>query len=187
LKQLSAAALVFSILLLVGGCVPTPNTADLDRDISLTQSKVEASRAEQAAYSGGAIHALIGMRLQYQEVTLALLELKRQSVINFVELSLNVDGAQPLLNDASVSPALLADIAETEQELVLSETEASKYSGGLIHSVKLMEVATHKSTLASLNMRRLMQRWGIPPLESINPISAGIDQEEIEYFDDEAL
>ena len=187
MKQLNAAALLLSILLLQCGCVPTPDTTDLDRDILLTASKVEASSAEQAKYSGGAIHALIGMRLQYQEVTLALLELKKQSVINFVELSLNLDGAQPLLNDANVSPALLADIEETDQELILAEVEASRYSGGLIHSMKLMEVASHKSALAGLNMRRLMQKWGIPPLGSIDSTAAGSDQQEIEYFDEEAL
>ena len=127
------------------------------------------------------------MRLQYQEVTLALLELKRQSLINFVELSLNIEGAQPSLNDAEVSPALLADIEETQQKLTLAETEAARYSGGLIHSMKLVEAATHGSALASLNMRRLMQKWGIPPLESIDSTTAGSDQQEIEYFDDEAL
>ena len=115
------------------------------------------------------------------------MELKKQSVINFVELSLNLDGAQPLLNDANVSPALLADIKETEQELILAEVEASRYSGGLIHSMKLMEVASHKSALAGLNMRRLMLKWGIPPLGSIDSTAAGSDQQEIEYFDEEAL
>ena len=187
MKLLPRAVFIFGAALVTAGCVPPPDTSILDSDIASTKSKIEASAAEQANYKGGAIHALIGMRLQYQEVTLALLELKKQSLINFVELDLNLDGAQPLVTDGEVSPALLADIEETEQELIKAEAEASRYRGGLIHSMKLMEVATHKSALASLNMRLLMQKWGIPPLEGADSMAAGSSQEEIEYFDDEAL
>ena len=147
-----------SHLFAIGG----PSTADLDSDISSIKKSIKFSTLEASKYSGGTILSLIKMRVEIENNTLAMLEQKKFSFIRFIDLKYTIDGRpQSKITDSELK-SLSNDIKILENEIIEQIKEASRYSGGLILMLRLSEIGTSRITLATLKMRLLTARHGIP-------------------------
>lgn len=139
-----------------------PSTDVLDSDISSIKKKIKLSTSEANKYSGGAILSLIKMRIEIENNTLAMLEQKKSSLIRFIDLEYTIDGrSQRKITDSELK-SLSDDIKSLENEIFEQEKEASRYSGGIILMMKLSAIETSRMTLATLKMRLLTARHGIP-------------------------
>lgn len=170
----------------LSGCfAQPPDTRDLDAAIQSLQDLKDKATAKANQYSGGAINTIIDLELAYLNTSIAMLQMKKNSLVNFIELDINVDAN----SDSSAKPVALeeltSDIEKVERSRAAAQSQADTYSGGLLRTVKLMEVATHDATLASLNMKMLAAKWQIPGLKPGE--SQSTDAKDESRFDDEAL
>jgi hypothetical protein len=172
--------------LVLSACAPSADTSELDADIAALKDRLSETEMERSQYSGGAIVSLIETRRQYQLATLAALEMKRKSLVHFIMLEFKV--SQEVVGGAlrAAPPGLLQDIARVEREIADAEGEAERYSGGLLRALALTQVKTLQVTHAGLEMKRLNLKWGIPYFQ-VEHENSGVDREQMEYFDDEAL
>tara|TARA_B110000503_G_C6938955_1_gene326051 strand:+ start:60 stop:638 length:579 start_codon:yes stop_codon:yes gene_type:complete len=152
------------LLLIIGlvGCAETVDTTQLDEEITKVQEQLDAARGELELYNGGGIHAMTQMQVKVLETTLAMLEQKRTSWLMMVSLNYDVDNGAHCDSFLDDFDSLEADIASTAAEMDTAQSKADMYRGGLIRTMALAEVATHRMTLAVLNQRQLMAKWDIP-------------------------
>ena len=63
---------------------------------------------------------------------------------------------------------LQSEIQLMKQEIEIDKNEASKYSGGLILSMKLMTIATKEQSLAALQQKYLTVKYGLSSLPKVD-------------------
>jgi hypothetical protein len=172
--------------LVLSACAPSADTSELDADIAALKDRLSETETERSQYSGGAILSLIEARRQYQLATLAALEMKRKSLVHFITLNFKPSQEVVDVGIRAAPPELLQDIARVEREIEEAQAEADQYSGGLFRALALTQVKTLQVSHAGLEMKRLNEKWGTPFFQ-VEHESSGVDREQVEYFDDEAL
>jgi hypothetical protein len=140
------------------------STMEVDRDRSHVQALISEAEAETAKYSGGAIKALIELRLAALKNTLTMLDQKRASWVRLIDLSYTIEGGRVREASDKELNDILGELSEAERAVASSKREAAQYTGGLIHSMSLMKAATEEVTVASLRMKFYFAKYGIPIL-----------------------
>lgn len=171
------AFIIFLLIALISGCTPLPDTKALDNQISTLKLEIINTEQELAGLSEGMIQNLVRSRLEYQKTSLAVLELKRHSIINFISLDYDIEiQAADYAMDSVTLSDLTSQITILQEEIIASNQKASRYSGGLIKALALSEASTKSVSLAALEMRALHLKYGMPFLisdkkvESQNPV-----------------
>jgi hypothetical protein len=177
---LAVGALIFSLSYMS----QSPSTADLDADIAEVSRQIEEAEGELAAYAGGAIQTLISMRIEVLKTTSAMLEQKRTSLLRRIDLDYTVDGHAHAPSAETIA-ALESDLADTTREKERFQTEADRYTGGLIQTIALMNVATNEMTISQLKLSLLAERYGfvfsVPQSgQPSEPVGQNIVQDETE-------
>ncbi len=91
-----------------------------------------------------------------------MLSQKRESFIRRINLKYIVEGKEVAPASADMLDEIQKDIQETENKIEATEKEASQYSGGLIQVTLLMNAETQKMTLAALQQKYYISKYGIP-------------------------
>lgn len=141
-----------------------PNLRKLGKDIQVVSLQIEETEKENACYSGGLIKTLIMFRLQILKNTKAMLEQKKYTLIHEIPVHYTYRDEIyiPTPADSATIQIIESDIKDQQKELIKAETENAKYSGGLIKSIILSQIATIKNTIAMLEQRKLLAKHGIP-------------------------
>lgn len=141
-----------------------PNLRELESDIQVVSLQIDETEKENARYSEGLIKTLIMLRLQILKNTKAMLEQKKYTLVH--EIPVHYTYRDKIYVPAPVDSAMLEsielDIKDQQKELIKAEAENAKYSGGLIKSMILSQIATIKNTIAMLEQRKLLAKHGIP-------------------------
>lgn len=136
----------------------TSNLPQIKAELESVQRQIKEAEQEDSKYSGGLIKSLIGLRLEVLRTTAALLEQKIHALEKGARFEFVVPAAEP---DSARASEIEKDIDRLRAEIAEAESEASRYSGGLVHSMHLSRIATQKNTLAILQQRALFARHGI--------------------------
>lgn len=177
------AILLFAWVLALSACNPLPDTSELEGDIAAIELRIAEGEHCLEQGAAGLLGALKAMELRYLENTHAALELKRHSMIQFINLDFSIENDTAVPLSDSQLERLQNEISDTRAKLSAAESESARYTGGLIKSMIEVQVATHRATIAGLEMKQLLGKWGIPVLD-VQPNTGG---EEMNYADDEAL
>ncbi len=139
-----------------------PSTEELEADLTNVRRQIVEADKEASKYKGGLLLVMIRLRVETLKNTEAMLEQKRLSIVRAILLNHTIDGKpQPTVSAEELS-ALEDDIKALEAEINKQTAEAAIYSGGLIKVMKLSAIETSRVTLATLKMRYLTAKHGIP-------------------------
>lgn len=153
------------ISLLLTGCFEKKLTEDqialisnLQAELVETSESITKAEAQNAMYSGGLVKGLIAVRLEVLKTNEALL----QQRIHAIEGRAPVK-TQAFVNERNLELAeeLSKEIEQAQSELLIAESEASAYSGGLVGAMKAAAVATQQNTIAMLKQRYLSAKYGL--------------------------
>jgi hypothetical protein len=157
-----------AFVLLAGGALlfvlqSDPSTAQLDKDIAQVRQEIEATHTQSAAYTGGAIKALIDLRGRMLAVTESMLEAKRLSWLRRVDLVFTTEG-RPISVRPSVELKKMAeDIKAADTRIAEAEAKAAQFTGGLVRGLALMTAETERMTKAQLLLSYYSAKYGLAP------------------------
>ena len=131
---------------------------DLKQDLGRIRQEVEQATNDDAAYSGGLIKALIGVRLELLKTNEALVEQR----IHALEAGARITVVVNAVKTDPIRAAELAKEVETQKARVVeARTEADRYSGGLVQAMAETSVATARNTLAMLEQQYFIAKYGL--------------------------
>lgn len=168
----SIVAGVISVALLTG-CGPKDlspeqikQVEDLKVEMSKTEAEISSAKDLDKQYSGGLIKSLVRARLEVLETNKALLEQRVNAIESGAKIKIDVSGFKPNMELAS---SLEKEINTLKGQILEAKSDAEKYAGGLVLSMKLAAIATQEQTLAMLEQRYLSAKYGLPEV-GISPV-----------------
>jgi len=138
-----------------------PSTVEIDQDLAGIQREIADASAERDKYSGGVIIALIEVRSNVLKTTESMLKAKRLSWLRRVNMVFAIEGRTAEPQPQQSLDAIEKDIQESEQRIAKAESEAQRYSGGLIQGLALVNVATERVTRAQLLLAFYSAKYGL--------------------------
>lgn len=144
-----------------------PTAEDLARagaikaDITAIERQIEEARTESEKLTGGLIKVRIDARIAQMKYTIALLQ-TRQKALEVGSRPVPVEVASSAVDEGMVAK-LDKDIEEQRAKIAETEAKATQYSGGLIRAQILSTSATMSETLALLEQRRMIAKYGLAP------------------------
>lgn len=161
----SIVACVISVALLTG-CGPKDlsqeqikQVEDLKVEMSKTDVEISSAIDLDKQYSGGLIKSLVRARLEVLKTNKALLEQRVNAIESGAKIKIDVSGFKPNMELAS---SLEKEINTLKGQILEAKSDAEKYTGGLVLSMKLAAIATQEQTLAVLEQRYLFAKYGLP-------------------------
>lgn len=157
---------VASILLgssILFGCAP-PSTEDLNKDISSVKEEIVTAQNEFDKYSGGLVKALIAVRLETLNNTLAALEQKRTGINRFIHTNYTIDGKAyvPPQNKLEIIRDIDKDISAQKADLANAENEDQQYVGGLVKVLIKVRITTISNNILALESKKMYLKYDIP-------------------------
>lgn len=166
MKQLRlVGALLLVVIAFFGqGCVAelTPEqkqlVADLKQDLGRIRQEVEQATKEDAAYSGGLIKALIGVRLEILKTNAALVEQRIHALEAGSRITVVVNATK---TDPTRAAEFAKEIESQKAKVAEARAEADRYSGGLVQAMAETAVATARNSLAMLEQQYFIAKYGL--------------------------
>lgn len=137
-----------------------PSTAELDSDLAVIRSKVQAAETEASRYEGGVIKNFVELRREIDRISEAMLVQKRSSLLRRVDLRFSVNGSPLSPATGERLAEITTDISRAKSKLAEDEENAGKYSGGLLQVTALMTAAADRLTLAQLDLAYYSAKYG---------------------------
>lgn len=137
--------------------------ASLEAELAQTKQDIDAGTRSAAVYSGGLIKDLISTRLEILKTNQALLEqrilaVQSQGSVTVATVTSSID--------EGLASKLSAEIAQAKAGIASAKAEAAQYNGGLIQALKLSTIATSEQTLAMLEQKYLVAKYGLNPIRA---------------------
>ncbi|WP_288076485.1 hypothetical protein [Pseudomonas sp.] len=132
--------------------------ATLEAELANTKSEVDASSKAASAYAGGLIKSLMEVRLEILKTNQALLEQRILAVRSGGGTKIGTIATKP---DEQLAAQLATEVAQLKASIQAAQAEAARYSGGLVQAMKLATVATQEQSLAMLEQRYLVAKYGL--------------------------
>ncbi len=161
--------LIVGILLVVGAISCTPAAAQSEQQairdaIAETDKQVALAESEAAKYTGGLLKVVLDLQVQTLKQTRAMLDQRAKSWTFGIGLRYTVDGKAfvPPADAQAQLAGVDAEIAKLDAQITRQQTEAARYSGGLVQAMALTTLATSQQTMSMLQQRRLALRFGLP-------------------------
>ncbi|MEE9137705.1 MAG: hypothetical protein V3V07_04055 [candidate division NC10 bacterium] len=141
--------------------------ADLKQDLGRIRQEIEQATKDDAAYSGGLIKSLIGLRLEVLKTNAALVEQRIHALEAGSRITVVVNATKP---DPARAAELAKEIESQKAKVAEARAEADRYSGGLVQAMAETAVATARTTLAMLEQQYFIAKYGlaIPSASSEN-------------------
>jgi flagellar biosynthesis regulator FlaF len=165
MKKFFICALVFSVLALgacKGGQKNDPQTIakieELKKELEITKAEIEDAVKKDKELAGGLVKALISVRLEILKTNEALIQQRIQALESGTPIKLEVLGTTPNEQEAG---SLEKEIQAKRDELAAQKKDAARYSGGLVLAMKESAIATSENTIAMLEQRRLIAKYGL--------------------------
>jgi hypothetical protein len=164
MKRLIGSLLLILIGLSGQGCAAelTPEqkqvVAELKEDLDRIRQEIERGMKDDAAYSGGLIKTLIGMRLDVLKTNEALVEQRIHALESGARVTVVVSATNP---DPTTATELAEEIESQRAKVEEARAEADRYSGGLVQAMAETAVATNRNTLAMLEQQYLIAKYGL--------------------------
>ncbi|MCX8586089.1 hypothetical protein A9G08_10105 [Gilliamella sp. wkB195] len=169
--MLKQSIYVCLLLLFLSGCNKQLSEEDKAKvaalNIELTQLNDDIKGATESyeQYSGGLIKVLIATRLEVLKTNKNLVEQRINSIESGAAVKVETLVTNP---NPELAEHLLSEMQSIKQEIEIDKNEASKYSGGLIHSMKLLNIATKEQSLAALQQKYLTVKYGLSSLPKVD-------------------
>lgn len=133
--------------------------ADIKRDIEHINQQLAEAKLDDDKLAGGLVKAQIHLRMEIMRNTEALLEHRIKAMETGAKfVPVEVASAPP---DPVAVESLERDIAATKDKIAASKAQSDRYSGGLIKAQIDSTRATQEGTLAMLEQRQLMAKYGL--------------------------
>lgn len=132
--------------------------ADLKQDLERIHQEIEHATRDDAAYSGGLIKSLIGMRLEVLKTNEALVEQRIHALEAGARITLVVNATKP---DPTRAAELAKEIESQGAKVAEARAEADRYAGGLVQAMAETAVATNRNTLAMLEQQYFIAKYGL--------------------------
>ncbi len=166
MKQVRVVGGVFFVLIAFSGqgcnAAITPEqkrvVVDLKQDLDRIRQEIEQATRTDAMYRGGLIKTLIGMRLEVLKTNAALVEQRVHALESGARINLVVDATKP---DPEKAAELAEEIESQRGKVTEARAEADRYSGGLVQAMAAASVATNQNTLAMLEQRYFVAKYGL--------------------------
>jgi uncharacterized protein YicC (UPF0701 family) len=164
--RLLNTAILAALLFLVGviafaALESAPDTQELDTDVAAIQRMLAPVKTEADKYEGGALKTILELQLRTLEATLAMLNQKRTSVLRRIVLDYRIDGKSLRPAEKTRLDNIQAEIAQAEQRAAAAESEASRYSGGLIQTMALVTASTERTSISFLRLKYVTEKYGL--------------------------
>ncbi|BDM23649.1 hypothetical protein KMS_R34060 [Pseudomonas sp. LRP2-20] len=173
MRRVSTALLLVAIGL-TSGCFKNELSPEekalvdsLRTELKATQSELNDAKAKDATLSGGLMKALVGIRVEILGANVGLLEQRLNALESGspIKQVTQVSKAEPEL-----AKKLEAEISVANEDLAKSRADAA-VTGGLVGVMKAAGVATKEQTLAMLQQRYLVAKYGLslplPPVQAV--------------------
>jgi hypothetical protein len=131
---------------------------DLKQDLGRIRQEIEHATKDDAAYSGGLIKSLIGVRLEVLRTNEALVEQRIHAIEAGTRITLVVNAAK---TDPTRAAELANEIESQKAQVAEARAEADRYSGGLVQAMAETAVATARNTLAMLEQQFFIAQYGL--------------------------
>lgn len=159
-----SAALLIVVASLTSGCLKNELSPEekalvdsLRTELQATQSELNEARAKDATLSGGLMKSLVGIRVEILGVNTGLL----QQRINAIESGSPVKQVTQVgTAEPELAKKLEAEISVAHDDLAKSRADAA-VTGGLVGVMKAAAVASKEQTLALLQQRYLVAKYGL--------------------------
>ncbi|MGB8957952.1 MAG: hypothetical protein WCC00_02950 [Candidatus Aminicenantales bacterium] len=162
LRSVGRLLLVITLLGLACGATQTPEqkqlVVDLKQDLSRIRQEIEQATKDDAAYSGGLIKALIGVRLEVLKTNAALIEQRIHALEGGARITVVVNRVE---TDPARAAELAREIEGQKTKVTEARAEADRYSGGLVQAMAETSVATARNTLAMLEQQYFIAKYGL--------------------------
>lgn len=122
------------------------------------QTAIDLSEQESKQYSGGLIKALVDARLEILKTNMALVQQRILAIQSGSPVTVETISTTP---DEVLAQKLETEIADQQKKVTDAQAEANKYAGGLIQAMALSTAATEGQTLAMLQQRHLVAKFGL--------------------------
>lgn len=163
--RLINTAILTALLFLVGVVAfavleADPDTAQLDQDLASIRASIARAEGESDKYEAGVLKSLIEMDREVLFITRDMLEAKKLSVLRRVSLNYTIP-APASTNDTSTMQAIERELSETNDKIVKADSEAARYTGGLVQTMALLTAATERFSYSMLRMKLLTARYSL--------------------------
>jgi len=165
MKKIFIGVFVFSVLAF-GVCRGSQKSdtqtlakvGQLKQELEKTRAEIESAEKKDRELAGGLVKALVSMRIEILKTNEALIQQRIQALEAGAPIKIEVLGTTPNEKEAI---SLEEEIRAKHEELVAQRREAEQYSGGLVLAMKHSAIATTENTIAMLEQRRLIAKYGL--------------------------
>ncbi|MBO1896174.1 hypothetical protein HNW13_010375 [Shewanella sp. BF02_Schw] len=166
MKKIRQALLILIPLMLLFSCnykkTMTPEeeqqVISLQQELQKIDNEISIATSEIAEYSGGLIKATKEVRQETLKLTRDIINQRIQSIESGAKVTITVPVTQP---SEEIAASLITEIEHAKSQLLLAKDKAESYSGGLLAALSLSTVATQEQTLALLEQKYLISKYGL--------------------------
>ncbi len=144
---------------------------DLNSELEGLRSEISGAEEKDSRLAGGLVKALVGARLEVLKNTEALVQQRIHAIESGAKITVSVPATEP---NQELASELAGEVKAQEVKLEEARQEAARYSGGLVAAMKSAAVATAEQTLAMLEQRLLVAKYGLammPPAQASDDAS----------------
>ncbi len=127
-------------------------------DLEDIRKRIAQAEVEDQKYSGGLIKALIQSRIAVMRITDALVEQRIKSIETGARMIIETPSTKP---DPAVVVSLDGEASAQRLKIEQARVDSDRYSGGLIKAQKESTIATMENTLAMLEQKALISKYGL--------------------------
>lgn len=127
-------------------------------ELGVLDDEIATAAVEDQRYASGVVKALIATRLELLKTTRLLVQQRVHAIESGARINVEVAATA---SDPDEAARLESEIAVAIQDLEAARQDAARYSGGLVHALKLSTIATQEQTLAMLRQRYLSAKYGL--------------------------
>lgn len=161
---------------------PTPEQLamlpTLSADLEDIRKRIAQAEVEDQKYSGGLIKSLIQSRIAAMRITYALVEQRIKSIETGARMTIEAPSTKP---DPALAASLDSEASAQRLKIEQARVDADRYTGGLIKAQKESTIATMESTLAMLEQKALISKYGLglPSAAATSPSTVASTQSNV--------
>lgn len=146
-------------------CSQSPSPEDVQKiaalkaELEAVYLEIAATEDKSSSFSDGLVKALIEVRLEILRTTEALIHQRIHALESGAKITIGLAGTEP---NEDLADQLRQEIESQLAELNGARQEAAKYSGGLVAAMKHATIATQEQSVAMLQQRYFVAKYGLP-------------------------